>query len=44
MKLDYEEVIPPSNNTTNKEPKGNMVHDVIVFWEEEIYITEYNIS
>ena len=31
LQPDYKEVIPPSNKTTNKQPKGNLVHDVIAF-------------
>ena len=31
LQPDYEEVIPPSNNTTNEEPKGKVGHNVIVF-------------
>ena len=42
--LIYEEGIPPSNHTTNEEPKGNVGHDVIVFGKEERDTTEDNRS
>ena len=44
LQPDYKEVLPPSNHTTNEEPKGNLGHEAIVFGEEERDITEYNRS
>ena len=33
LKPNYNEVITPSNHITNKEPKGNVGHYIIVFGE-----------
>ena len=40
----YEKFIPISNHATNEETRVNVGHDVIIFGEEEIDITEDNIS
>ena len=44
LRLDYEEVTPQLHNTVNKQPKGNVGHDIIVFGEEGREIIEDNES